>query len=108
MKLILFISLLIAISSDEFPDMDLSGGEGDIDWSTADEDKYFVIIPAGYGTGPDDYFEINYAMAKSVGINVGAYWYAYAQSTDDAVNEAYSFINTLSGKQFEWPVCWNC
>ena len=85
--------------------MDLMGGEGDIDWPTEAENKYFVIIPAGYGTGNiDDYFETNYAAAKSYGINVGEYWYAYAQSVDEAVNEAYSFMDALSGKSFEWPV----
>ena len=105
MKLILFISLLIAISCDEFPGIDVSTWQGDIDWPTVAQNNHFAIIRAGYGTGNiDNYYETNYAGAKAAGVRVGAYWYSYAESTDDAVNEAYSFVDALSGKQFEWPV----
>ena len=105
MKLIFLISLLIAISCDEFPGIDVSKWDEDIDWPTVAQNNYFAIIRAGYGTGgSDEYFEANYAGAKAAGVKVGSYWYSYAESTDDAVNEAYSFIDALSGKQFEWPV----
>ncbi len=104
MKLILFISLLLAISCEHYG-IDVSTWQGDIDWYTVAENNYFAIIRAGYGTGNvDDYFEVNYAGAKDAGVRVGAYWYSYAGSTDDAANEAYSFVDALSGKDFEWPV----
>ena len=105
MKLILFISLLIVISCDEFPGIDVSKWDEDIDWPTVAQNNYFAIIRAGYGTGgSDEYFETNYAGAKAAGVRVGSYWYSYAGSTDDAANEAYSFMDALSGKSFEWPV----
>ena len=98
MKLLLFISLLIAISCD-YQGIDVSTWQGDIDWPTVAQNNYFAIIRAGYCTGGyDDYFETNYAGAKAAGVKVGSYWYSYAESTDDAVNEAYSFIDALSGK----------
>ena len=104
MKLILFISLLLTISCEHYG-IDVSTWQGDIDWYTVAENNYFAIIRAGYGTGGyDDYFEANYAGAKDAGVRVGAYWYSYAGSTDDAANEAYSFMDALSGKSFEWPV----
>ena len=104
MKSILFISLLIAISC-EMPGIDVSKYQGDIDWPTVAQNNYFTIIRAGFGAGNiDEYYEINYENAKATGVKVGAYWYAYALSVDEAAVEAYSFVQALQGKQFEWPV----
>ena len=67
--------------------------------------NHFAIIRAGYGNGGvDDYFETNYQNAKAAGVKVGAYWYSYATSASDAVNEANSIMSVLAGKQFEWPI----
>ena len=75
------------------------------DWATASQYVHFTIIRAGYGIGHiDDQYETNYANAKANGVKVGAYWYSYASSTSDAVQEANSIINVLQGKQFEWPI----
>ena len=104
MKLILFISLLLVISCEHYG-IDVSTWQGDIDWPTVAENNYFAIIRAGYGNGNEDnYFEQNYSGAKDAGVRVGAYWYAYATSTDDAANEAYGCVSVLSGKSFEWPI----
>ncbi len=35
---------------------------------------------------------------------MGAYWYSYAASASDAVQEANYAIKALKGKQFEWPI----
>lgn len=67
----------------------------------------FVIIRAGYGRTADQkdpMFEVNYKRAKAAGLNVGAYWYSYADSAADAKAEAAACIKVISGKQFEYPI----
>ena len=85
--------------------IDVSQWQGDINWGAVKTD--FVIIRAGYGrekSQVDTKFEQNYKGAKAAGIPVGAYWYSYAMSADEARVEAQAFINTIKGKQFEYPV----
>ena len=67
----------------------------------------FVILKAGHGkydTQIDPWFEKHYANAKAAGLQVGAYWYAYAKTVKDAEMEADVFIKALKGKTFEMPV----
>lgn len=67
----------------------------------------FVIIRAGYGreiSQKDPYFEQNYARAKAAGLNVGVYWYSYANSAEDATREAKMCLKAIAGKQFEYPI----
>ena len=67
----------------------------------------FVIIRAGYGRTADQkdpMFETNYKKAKAAGLNVGVYWYSYADSAADAKAEAAACIKVISGKQFEYPI----
>lgn len=85
--------------------IDVSQWQGDINWGAVKTD--FAILRAGYGrekSQVDTKFEQNYKGAKAVGIPVGAYWYSYAMSADEARVEAQAFINTIKGKQFEYPV----
>ena len=66
-----------------------------------------VIIRAGFGretTQKDSQFENHYKNAKAAGMNVGAYWYSYAESTSDAITEAKACIACLSGKTFDLPI----
>lgn len=67
----------------------------------------FVIINAGYGhsiSQKDPYFEQNYSRAKAAGLKVGAYWYSYADSANDAKLEADTCLTTIAGKQFDYPI----
>lgn len=67
----------------------------------------FVILRAGYGkyiSQKDPTFEGNYKRAKAAGLNVGAYWYSYAQSEADAKQEANVFLEAVKGKTFEMPL----
>lgn len=85
--------------------IDLSCHNGSIDWTKVKAD--FVILRAGYGKETnqvDSRFEEYYAGAKAHGIPVGAYWYSYAMSIEEAIQEAEVFISTIKGKQFEYPV----
>lgn len=78
------------------------------DFVTAKKDGIdFIIARAGSGANGgyiDPYFERNYKDAKAAGLSVGAYWYTYAMTVDDAVREADMFISALRGKKFEYPV----
>ena len=67
----------------------------------------FVILRAGFGkyiSQKDPTFEGNYKRAKAAGLNVGAYWYSYAQSETDARTEADVFMRAIEGKTFEMPL----
>ena len=85
--------------------IDVSQWQGDINWNAVKTD--FVILRAGYGrekSQVDTKFEQNYNGAKAAEIPVGAYWYSYAMTPDEARIEAQAFLNTIKGKQFEYPV----
>lgn len=85
--------------------IDVSKHQGVIDWSKVKTD--FAILRAGFGryaSQKDPQFERNYAGAKAAGIPVGAYWYSYAKSAEEAHEEAKACLQVLRGKQFEFPI----
>lgn len=86
--------------------IDVSYWQGpNIDFNKVKSDGYdFVIIRAGYAKSIDKYWEANYKKAKEAGLHVGAYWFQYAVSASDAINEAKTFIGALKGKQLDFPV----
>lgn len=67
----------------------------------------YVILRAGYGKETyqkDDTFETNYKKAKEAGMKVGAYWFSYAMSPSEAIEEANTCLYCIKGKTFELPV----
>lgn len=70
----------------------------------------FVILRAGYGSALeypsqfDSSFETNYKNASAAGLDIGAYWYSYADSPEAAVKEAQACISKLKGKRFSYPI----
>jgi GH25 family lysozyme M1 (1,4-beta-N-acetylmuramidase) len=88
--------------------IDVSVHNGDIDWGKVKADGIdFAILRAGFGrlaSQKDEKFEQNYAGAKAAGIPVGAYWYSYAMTPEEAELEADVFLSAIKGKQFEMPV----
>ncbi|MBP0986928.1 MAG: hypothetical protein J6S92_01450 [Oscillospiraceae bacterium] len=88
--------------------IDVSVHNGDIDWQKVKSDGIdFAILRAGYGrleSQKDQKFEQNYAGAKAVNLPVGAYWYSYAMTPEEAEQEADAFLSVIKGKQFEMPV----
>ena len=85
--------------------IDVSRHQDVIDWSKVKTD--FAILRAGFGrraSQKDSLFERNYAGAKAAGIPVGAYWYSYAKSAEEAREEANACLQVLQGKQFEFPI----
>ena len=88
--------------------IDVSVHNGNIDWNKVKADDIeFAILRAGFGRlekQKDEKFEQNYAEAKAAGIPVGAYWYSYAMSPEEAELEANVFLKVIKGKQFEMPI----
>ena len=88
--------------------IDVSVHNGSIDWQKVKNSGIrFAILRAGYGrelSQKDARFEENYRNAKAAGIPVGAYWYSYAMSEEDARLEADAFLSVIKDKQFEFPV----
>ena len=100
--------------------IDVSFWQEDIDFNKVRESGIdFVIIRAGGATdnpaenhpyvdprrqGVDSCFEKNYANAKAAGLDVGVYWYSFAETVEQAKREAESCLKAIKGKQFEYPV----
>ena len=66
-----------------------------------------VIIRAGYGretSQKDTQFETHYKNAKNAGLKIGAYWYSYADSVEDAKKEANACLACVKGKTFDMPI----
>lgn len=88
--------------------IDVSVWQGDIDFEKVKADGIgFVIIRAGYGSSVsqrDKCFEQNYSRAKAAGLDVGAYWYSYADSAESAKQEAKACLEVIKGKTFEYPI----
>lgn len=88
--------------------IDVSIHNGSIDWQKVkNAGIQFAILRAGYGrelSQKDTRFEENYRNAKAVNMPIGAYWYSYAMTEDEARLEADVFLSVIKGKQFEMPV----
>ena len=107
MKTLLFL-LLISLSL-QTKGIDVSVWQENIDWKKVKSDGVkFAIIRAGYmknGVSTrDKYFDKNYKESRANGIKIGAYWYAYAQTTSYAEKEAKACINIIKGHKFEYPI----
>ena len=92
--------------------IDVSYAQGVIDWEKVKASGLvdFAILQAGYGketSQVDKQFERNYSECKRLGIPVGAYWYSYATTAAEAEQEAKVCLQTIRGKQFEYPVAFD-
>ena len=92
--------------------IDVSYAQGVIDWEKVKASGLvdFAILRAGYGKETsqiDDQFSRNYTACKQLGIPVGVYWYSYATTAAEAEQEANVCLQTIQGKQFEYPVAFD-
>ena len=81
--------------------IDVSGWQGDIDWTKAKADGVEgVIIRLGYGEGnnADKKAQRNISECKRLGIPFGIYWYSYADTPALAKEEGADVVSKL--KQF--------
>jgi GH25 family lysozyme M1 (1,4-beta-N-acetylmuramidase) len=87
--------------------IDVSVWQRSIDWSKTKSEIDFAILRAGYGklvSQKDDRFEEYYAACEKYGIPKGAYWFSYATTKAEAIQEAKACIECLKGKKFEYPI----
>lgn len=88
--------------------IDVSEYQGNIDWAKVKASGIdFAILRAGFGrlaTQLDKKWLQNYRNAKAAGVPVGAYWYSYAKTVEEAKLEAAACIATLKGTQLEYPI----
>jgi len=92
--------------------IDVSYAQGDIDWKkVADSGVEFAIIRAGRGRAgsantmkEDDYFRQNIKGAQENGIDVGVYFYSYAESVSEAKEEARFLLDIINGYKIVYPV----
>ena len=88
--------------------IDVSEWQGKVDWKKVKAAGVnYAVLRAGFGREAsqiDAEFERNYKNAKASGVELGVYWYSYADSVADAQNEAKACLAVLKGKSFELPV----
>lgn len=88
--------------------IDISKHNGEIDFAKVKADGISgVIIRAGFGrlsSQKDPMFEGYYSGARAAGLDIGAYWYSYAMSAEEAKREAAVFLEAIKGKRFELPL----
>ena len=86
--------------------IDVSVHNGNIDWNRVKSAGIdFAILRADYGrlaSQKDERFEQNYSGAKAAGVPVGAYWYSYAMTPEEAELEAEVFLSVIKGNRSVW------
>ena len=92
----------------EIKGIDVSEWQGNIDFDKVKASGVdFVMLRAGYGkyiSQKDPTFEQNYERAKAAHLNVGVYWFSYAENDSDAREEADICLEVIKGKKFEYPI----
>ncbi|MGN0593151.1 MAG: glycoside hydrolase family 25 protein, partial [Ruminococcus sp.] len=99
------------VSSYPMRGIDVSVYQGNVDWMAVKNSGIdFAIIRAGYGkylNQEDKYFDINMKNAQAAGIDCGAYWFSYATTPEDAIQEADVCYEIIKDYQFEYPICFD-
>lgn len=88
--------------------IDVSFWQNEIDWDRVAADGIdYAIIRAGYGRYASQFdlrFEENAERAHNAGIDIGIYWYSYADSPEAAVQEAEACYEVIKDYKYEYPV----
>ncbi len=78
---------------------------GDIDFAALKRSGIdFVILRVGSNLNKDKRFEEYYAAAKAAGLDVGVFFFSYAENAEDARADARRVAAWLKGKKLEYPV----
>lgn len=104
----------LILGEDKVYGISVSFWQGDIDWQKVkDSGVKFAIIRDGYGRKEPDLdqvdskFERNVKLATEAGIDIGVYHYCYADSPEDAINEANFCLENMGkidGLELTYPV----
>ena len=81
---------------------DISTWQGGMNYESIKSRAKYCILRAGFSTTKDNYFEDHYANLQ--GLDLGAYWYSYADSVDEARAEARRFLEVIQDKKFTLPL----
>ena len=92
--------------------IDVSFWQGNIDFKKIAKDPHgqFAMLRAGYGKyakQEDPKFQTYYKDATAAGVPVGAYWYSYAMTPDEARIEAHACAQVLGDRQFGYPIAYD-
>jgi len=94
--------------------VDVSKYQGIVDWEKVKNDGIdFAIIRSGvrgYGSGKlvmEEDFLVNAASASAQGLEIGTYFFSQAINEEEAVEEAESVIEALSGYEIAFPVVYD-
>ena len=89
--------------------LDVSRFQGEVDWERVKAAGYqFAMLRAGYGDNTvDEQFRRNASECNRIGLPVGAYWFCYAATAENAAQEADSCIRTVSEYRLDYPVCYD-
>lgn len=94
--------------------IDVSSHQKQIDWEQVSQSEMkFAFVRLGYRgytegvLHADDYYEANLDGAKAAGLQVGAYFFSQAISTEEAAQEAALCIELLENRQLELPVVYD-
>lgn len=94
--------------------IDVSKWQGNIDFKKVKEaGATFVMIRIGHQDGfngeyiMDPYFKNNIENATKNGLKVGVYFYSYANSVEEAKNQASWIIDNLKGYEIDLPVTYD-
>jgi hypothetical protein len=83
--------------------IDISTWQGGIDYNDIKNNCKYAILRAGFGDcDKDNRFEEHYNNLQ--GMHLGAYWYSYATSPEQARQEARLCLDIIQGKQFDLPI----
>lgn len=88
--------------------IDVSVYQGSIDWQRVrSAGIYAAVLRAGYGRyakQEDARFAENYTNARAAELPVGAYWFSYAKTPEEAVLEAQVCLQVLAGRALQLPL----
>lgn len=88
--------------------IDVSRYQGGINWQKVKSDGIqFAMLRCGTGYNggtKDSRFEQNYTKAKTIGLPIGAYYYTYAKTPEQAEKDAHLVLEWIKGKVFEYPI----
>ena len=89
--------------------IDVSQWQGVIDWEQVKGNVDGVILRAGYGSKgkADTQFARNAAECNRLGIPIGAYWFSYAKSVDEAKREAGHLLAAVKPYRMELPLAYD-
>lgn len=84
--------------------IDVSVWNGNIDWAKVATQIEFVIIRAAWECTEDDKFDINAQGCRDNNIPFGVYVYSYAETVQEAINEANAVLNIVSDYDLALPI----